>query len=112
MLNANNSLELEDKLFNVFFQVSSFSVVCDTTQIFLGSSSSKVPSFVIIALSLHHPFIPITSGCLSSPNITILYPKSEYLLTFLWILVTYGHVAFTTTRPFSYKVFTTFFVTP
>ena len=88
VLNDKSSLTCGVKLLIVFFQFSSFSVVCDTAHTLFGSSSLNSPLVVTIASLLHQPFIPATSGCFLSPKITILYPKEEYLLTFFCIFVT------------------------
>ena len=46
-----------------------------------------------MALSLHHPFIPITSGWFLSPIIIIFSFLSKASLTMLCIFFTKGHVA-------------------
>ena len=62
VLKATISLLALTISFKTLFQVSFFSVVCETTQTFAGIFSSSVFPFVIMAESLHQPLIPITSG--------------------------------------------------
>jgi len=95
---------------------SKFAVVWLTTQYaFVGSNvilSISSTLFIIIALLLHHPLIPIISGWAEFPIMMISYPLSEKSFTISWIFLTKGHVVSTISISFDLDSVYTFSPTP